>query len=87
MLFALLVFAGLLPLGELLGSFGDSDATFVAYFEAESIRIGTIVGGFVLALGALSFLWFLSHLRSATVGVGALPAVVSARRVARAIST
>lgn len=78
LLFALLFFAGLLPLGDLLGSFGDSDATFVAYFEADSNRIGTIVGGFVLALGALSFLWFLSHLRSATTGVGSLPGVVSA---------
>jgi hypothetical protein len=76
--FAVLFFAGLLPLGDLLGSFGDSDATFVAYFATDSNRIGSIVGGFVLALGGLSFLWFLSHLRLATIGTGSLPGVVSA---------
>ena len=38
--FAVLYVAGLVPLGELLGSFGDSDATFVAYFAKDSNRIG-----------------------------------------------
>jgi hypothetical protein len=75
--FALLFFAGLVPLGELLGSFGDSDATFVAFFEQDSNRIGTLVGGLVLGLGGLAFLWFLSHLRLATLGTGPLPGVVT----------
>lgn len=75
--FALLFFAGILPLGDLLGSFGDSDATFVAFFDEDTNRIGTIVGSLVLALGALSFLWFLSHLRAATTGPGSLPSVVT----------
>jgi hypothetical protein len=75
--FAVLYVAGLVPLGELLGSFGDPDATFVAFFDKDSNRIGTLVGGLVLALGALSFLWFLSHLRLATIGPGSLPSVVT----------
>ena len=78
MVFAVLFFAGLVPLGELLGSFGDPDATFVAFFDKDSNRIGTLVGGLVLALGALSFLWFLGHLRLAMTGPGSLPSVVSA---------
>lgn len=76
-LFALLYFAGLVPLGELLGSFGDPDATFVAFFDKDSNRVGTLVGGVVLALGVLSFLWFLSHLRLATMEPGPLPSLVT----------
>lgn len=76
--FAVLFFVGLLPLGELLGSFGDPDATFVAFFERDSNRVGTLVGSFVLALAGVTFLWFLSHLRLSTTGPGPLPGVVSA---------
>lgn len=54
--FAVLFFAGLLPLGDLLGSFGDSDATFVAYFAKDSNEVGALVGGVGLALAGLAFL-------------------------------
>jgi len=76
--FAVLYVAGLVPLGELLGSFGDSDATFVAYFAKDSNRIGTVFGGIGLALAGLVFFWFLSNLRLAIEGPGPLPGVVTA---------
>ena len=76
--FAVLYVAGFLPLGELLGSFGDSDATFVAYFEKDSNRIGAVFGGIGLGLAGLVFFWFLSNLRLAVAGPGPLPGVVSA---------
>lgn len=74
--FAVLYVAGLLPLGELLGSFGDPDATFVTYFAKDSNRIGAVFGGIGVALAGLVFFWFLSHLRLATEGPGPLPGVV-----------
>jgi hypothetical protein len=61
--FSLLFIAGLLPLGELLGSFADSDQAFEAYFADSANRAGNIVGGILLATAALAFLWFLQHLR------------------------
>jgi hypothetical protein len=76
--FATLYVAGLVPLGELLGSFGDSDATFVAYFENDSNRLGALIGGIVLVLAGLIFLWFLSNLRLSVEGAGPLPGMVTA---------
>lgn len=76
--FAVLYVAGLVPLGDLLGSFGDSDATFVAYFAKDSNRIGAVFGGVGLALAGLVFFWFLSNLRLAAEGPGPLPGVVTA---------
>ena len=62
-LFVILFIGGIVPLGTLLGSFGDSDATFDAYFASTSNRAGNIVGCVVLAASAFVFLWFLHHLR------------------------
>lgn len=62
-LFVVLFIAGLIPLGELLGSFGDSDATFDAYFASAGNRTGNIVGGGLLGASAFVFIWFLHHLR------------------------
>ncbi len=76
--FAVLYVAGLVPLGELLGSFGDSDATFVAYFAKDSNRIGAVFGGVGLALAGLVFFWFLSSLRLSIEGPGPLPGVATA---------
>jgi hypothetical protein len=61
--FSVLFIAGLLPLGELLGSFADSDQTFEAYFADSANRAGNIVGGILLVAAALVFLWFIQHLR------------------------
>jgi hypothetical protein len=76
--FAVLYLAGIIPLGDLLGSFGDSDETFVRYFAEDGNRIGTVIGGAGLALAGLAFLWFLSHLRLVIEGPGPLPGVVGA---------
>lgn len=62
-LFVVLFIGGVIPLGDLLGSFGDSDATFDAYFASTSNRAGNIVGGALIGASAFAFLWFLHHLR------------------------
>ena len=61
--FSVLFIAGLVPLGELVGSFADSDQTFEVYFADAANRAGNIVGGILLAASALVVLWFLEHLR------------------------
>ena len=80
--FAVLYVGGLVPLGDLLGSFGDSDATFVEFFAEDGNRAGVLIGGIVFALAGLTFLWFLAHLRMSIDGQGPLPHVVSAAGVA-----
>lgn len=62
-LFVVLFIGGIIPLGALLGSFGDEDATFSTYFASTSNRAGNIVGGVLLGASAFVFLWFLHHLR------------------------
>lgn len=76
--FAVLYVAGFVPLGELLGSFGDPDATFAAYFAKDSNRIGAVLGGAGVALSGLAFLWFLSNLHSSVDRAGSLPRLVTA---------
>lgn len=61
--FFVLFIGGIIAIGELLGSFADSDRTFEVYFASTSNRAGNIVGGILLAASALVFLWFLQHLR------------------------
>lgn len=62
-LFVILFVVGIIPLGGLLGSFGDSDATFDIYFANSSNRAANMVGGGFLAASGFAFLWFLQHLR------------------------
>lgn len=76
--FAVLFVAGLLPLGDLLGSFGDEDQTFVDFFAKDSNRAGVVIGGVVMALAGLVFLWFLANLRVAIESPGPLPHVAGA---------
>ncbi len=59
-----LFIGGVIPLGELLGAFADSDTTFVSYFASSSNRIGNIVGGALLTASTFAFIWFLHHLRA-----------------------
>lgn len=60
--FAVLFIGGIVSLGGLLGSFGDSDATFETYFASSSNRAGNLVGGALLGAAGLVFVWFLVHL-------------------------
>ena len=76
--FAVLYVAGFVPLGELLGSFGDPDAAFADYFAKDSNRIGAVLGGVGVTLAGLAFLWFLSNLHSSVERVGPLPGLVTA---------
>jgi hypothetical protein len=76
--FAALYVAGLVPLGDLLGSFGDADETFVVFYASDSKRAGALLGGVVLALAGLTFFWFVSNLRLSIEGSGPLPGVVTA---------
>ena len=76
--FAVLYVAGFVPLGELLGSFGDPDAAFADYFAKDSNRIGAVLGGLGVALAGLAFLWFLSNLHSSVERIGPLPGLVTA---------
>jgi hypothetical protein len=61
--FAVLFVAGALSLGELAGSVGDSNATFVSYYDDEANRARDIAGAYLLAAAGLAFLWFLTSLR------------------------
>lgn len=47
-------------LGDLFGSFADSDETFVEYFDSSSNRTGSAVGGVVLFLSGIALIPFLS---------------------------
>lgn len=61
--FSVLFVGGIICLGELLGSFADSDQAFEVYFANSGNRAANIVGGILLTAAALVFLWFLQHLR------------------------
>lgn len=61
--FVVLFVGGVIPLGDLFGSIGDSDATFETYFSSAGNRIGNIVGGVLLGAAGFVFLWFLHQLR------------------------
>lgn len=61
-LFAVNFAAGGILLGELFGSFADSDATFVEYFESTSNRNGSAIGGVLLFVSGIALLPFVSGL-------------------------
>jgi hypothetical protein len=49
---------GLALVGELAGSVGETDETFVELFSSDSRRLGEIVGSFLLVVAGLAFLYF-----------------------------
>lgn len=60
--FAGLFVAAILTLGEQLGSAGDADRHFEAYFSETSNRVRDIVGAYVLVAAGLAFVAFIANL-------------------------
>ena len=56
--FVVLFVGSVVLLGELVGSFADSDAQFVTLFSDSGNRIGYIAGSVLLVLAGLAFVWF-----------------------------
>lgn len=71
MVFAITFAAGLLMLADLLGTFADSDETFVEYFDSAADRNRSAAGGVVLFISGVVLLPFLSGLiRAVDAGSG-----------------
>ena len=60
--FAVLFTLALLGLGDLLGSFADSDRTFVDNFADGATRATEIAGAYLLVLAGASLVWFANAL-------------------------
>ena len=65
--FVVLFLGSSVLLGELVGSFADSDAQFVTLFSDSGNRIGYVIGSFLLVLAGLAFVWF-AHALSCETG-------------------
>ena len=63
--FVVLFTCGLVGLGDLLGSFADSDRTFVDHFADGGTRAKEIAGSYLLVLAGASFVWFANALTAA----------------------
>ena len=57
-LFVVLFLAGFALLGDLIGSFADSDRAFVDHFAEDDNRLKDIVGAYLLLFAALCLTWF-----------------------------
>jgi hypothetical protein len=60
-----LFIAGLILLGDALGSVGDSDEQFVSYFGSNANHARDIVGAYTLTVAGLAFVVFLAHVCAA----------------------
>ena len=60
--FVVLFTSGLVALGDLLGSFADSDSTFVDHFSDSGNRAKEIAGSYLLVLAGVCFVWFANAL-------------------------
>lgn len=60
--FAITFAAGGILLGDLFGSFADSDETFVEYYASSSNRTGSALGGLFLLISGIALLPFVSGL-------------------------
>ncbi len=65
--FVALFLASLVLLGDLAGSFADSDALFMDYHSSQSNQIQVVVGGYLITAAGLALLLFLTGL-TASVG-------------------
>jgi hypothetical protein len=61
-IFAITFTAAGILLADLLGSFGDSDETFVEYYSSFSSRAGSAFGGVLLLAGGIAILPFIAGL-------------------------
>lgn len=58
MAFLVLFIGAFIALGELIGSFADSDRQFVSLFSDGGNRAGYLAGSVALFLAGLAFMWF-----------------------------
>ena len=65
--FVVLFLGSSVLLGDLVGSFADSDAQFVTLFSDAGNRVGYIAGSVLLVLAGLAFVWF-AHALSCETG-------------------
>lgn len=65
--FVVLFLGSSVLLGDLVGSFADSDAQFVTLFSDAGNRFGYIAGSVLLVLAGLAFVWF-AHALSCETG-------------------
>lgn len=65
--FVVLFLGSSVLLGDLVGSFADSDAQFVTLFAGAGNRVGYVVGSVLLVLAGLAFVWF-AHALSCETG-------------------
>jgi hypothetical protein len=61
-LFAITFTVGVILLGDLLGSFADSDETFAEYYASSANRTGSALGGLLLLISGIAFLPFVGGL-------------------------
>ena len=74
--FVVLFLGSSVLLGDLVGSFADSDAQFVTLFSDAGNRIGYIAGSFLLFLAGLAFMWF-AHALSCETGTRRAPLLIT----------
>lgn len=82
--FVVLFVASFAPLGELVGSFADSDRQFVSLFADSGNRIACIIGGALLVLAGMAFMWF-AHALSCETGSRRVPLLITGAGVASAM--
>src|SRR5687767_7154263 len=69
--FVVLFVVGLLMLGDLLGSFADSDRAFADHFADGGTRARDIVGSLLLVLAGFALVWFAVAMSAAREDLGA----------------
>ena len=74
--FVVLFLGSSVLLGDLVGSFADSDTQFVTLFSDAGNRIGYIAGSVLLVLAGLAFVWF-AHALSYETGPRRAPLLIT----------
>ena len=74
--FVVLFLGSSVLLGELVGSFADSDAQFVTLFSDAGNRIGYVAGSALMLLAGFAFVWF-AHALSCDTGSYRAPLLIT----------